>query len=98
MDWKEKIDMLSKRLDELYETPATADELKDKWFDSDLSEEIGWEAYDVLTAECRPIWERIHYLEEKGYICRHGEIDSFGWLNGIIEQAKPTDPRKLCFG
>lgn len=99
MDWKEQIDRLAERLDALYASKAKPEELDNGcWFEGDLADDIGWEAYDVLICENRPVMERINYLRTKGYVCRKGESDSFGWLNGIIEQLERTDPRKLCFG
>ncbi len=52
----------------------------------------------LITSEGRPNYESFAILRKQGLEVSPGEVDSFGWLSGIITSSKNPGGYKLAFG
>lgn len=71
----------------------------EEWYNTGIPGDLGiaGDLYGWLECtSCEPSYKMIKEFYDHGYIVLAGEIDSFGWLTGIVHDE--ATGRKICFG
>lgn len=70
-----------------------------EWYDTGIPGDLGISSDLYGWLECsstRPSFEMTREFREHGYTVKPGEVDSFGWLTGIVHDSQTG--RNICFG